>query len=91
MHTKVPQRSKRKKSSEMVATKPLSKRADFNSALMLGVVFAPGLSRGNRPGDTKRDSGHGDQHLLLAHDNLQRLSDWRRREADISLLPDRDQ
>jgi hypothetical protein len=58
----------------MVATKPLSKRADFNSALMLGVVFAPGLSRGNRPGDTKRDSGHGNQHLLPAHDSLQRLS-----------------
>jgi hypothetical protein len=67
MHTNVPKRSKRKKSSEMVATKPLSKRADFNSAIMLGVVFAPGLDRGNRSGDTERDGGHGNQHLLPAH------------------------
>ena len=60
-------------------------------AATLGVVFGPGLSRGNRPGDTERDSGKGNQHLLPAHDNLQRLSHWLRREADISLLPDRDQ
>jgi hypothetical protein len=64
---------------------------DHTRLVVTGVVFGPGLSRGNRPGDTERDSGKGNQHLLPAHDDLQRLSHWRRREADISLLPDRDQ
>jgi len=57
----------------------LPKRTDFNTALIvLGVVFAPGLGRGNRPGDTERESGHGDQHRLPAHGNLQRLVILRR-------------
>jgi hypothetical protein len=47
---------------------------DHTRLAVTGVVFGPGLSRGNRPGDTERDSGKGNQHLLPAHDDLQRLS-----------------
>jgi hypothetical protein len=56
------------------ATKRLSEWADFDSANTgTVVVFAPGLSRGNRPGDTERDSSNSDQHLLSAHVSLLRL------------------
>jgi hypothetical protein len=46
----------------------LSKRTDFKSATIVVVFVVPGLSRGNRSSDTERDSGHGNQHLLPAHD-----------------------
>jgi hypothetical protein len=47
----------------------LSERTDFNSALAVAVVVfvVPRLNRGNRPGDTERDSGNGNQHFLPAH------------------------
>ena len=74
MDTNVPRGpgGKRKSSWGGRATKPLSEWTDFNSASTTTavVVFAPGLSRGNRPGDTERDSGNGHQHLLPAHGNL---------------------
>ena len=63
------QRSKRKKSSEVVATQPLSNWTNVVSAAPVALV-APGLSRANRPGNTERDSGNGNQHLLPAHRNL---------------------
>src|SRR6516225_7784366 len=62
-------------------TKRLSEWTDFNSASSpTVVVFAPGLSRGNRPGDAERDSGNSNQHLLPAHDSLLRF-EWRRASA----------
>ena len=74
MHTNVPgrRRGERKSSSRRRGTERLSKRTDFNSALAGAVVVfvVAGLSRGNSPGDTERDSGNGNQHLLPAHGNL---------------------
>jgi hypothetical protein len=71
------QRSKRKSSTGGRAAKRLSEWADFNSAnTSTVVVFAPGLSRGNRPGDTERDSGHRNQHLLPAHGNSPSVISW---------------
>src|SRR6516164_11260460 len=62
-------------------TKRLSERTGFNSASSpTVVVFAPGLSRGNRPGDAECDSGNSNQHLLPAHDSLLRF-EWRRASA----------
>src|SRR6516164_10599562 len=56
-------------------TKRLSERTGFNSAnTPTVVVFAPGLSRGNRAGETERDSGNDHQHLLLTHGSLRRLN-----------------
>ena len=52
-------------------TKRLSERTGFNSASTpTVVVFAPGLSRGNSPGDTERDSGNDHQHLVPVHGTL---------------------
>ena len=72
MHTNVPgcPRSKCKSSSRRRATEPLSKRTDFNSAMIVLVSVVPGLSWGSSPGDTERDSGYSNQHLLPAHGNL---------------------
>src|SRR6516165_5137090 len=57
------------------STKRLSERTGFNSAnTPTVVVFAPGLSRGNRAGETERDSGNDHQHLLLTHGSLRRLN-----------------
>jgi hypothetical protein len=71
------QRSQRKSLWGGRTTKPLSERTDFNSAnTSTVVVFAPGLSRGNRPGDTERDSGYGNQHLLPAHGNSPPVISW---------------
>src|SRR6516165_3573685 len=56
-------------------TKRLSERTGFNSAnTPTVVVFASGLGRGNRPGDTERESGNGNQDLLLTHGSLHRLN-----------------
>jgi len=51
------------------ATKTLSNWTDFDSALAAAVVVfvVPGLSRGNSPGDTERNGGKGNQHLLPTH------------------------
>jgi len=69
------QRSKRKSPWGRRAAKRLSEWTDFNSAdTSTVVVFAPGLSRGNRPGDTERESDRGNQHLLPAHGNSLHLS-----------------
>src|SRR6516165_6113307 len=68
------QRSRRKSSTGGRATKRLSERTDFNSAnTSTVVVLAPGLSRGNRPGDTERESSIGNQQLP-AHSSLHRLN-----------------
>jgi hypothetical protein len=75
--TNVPscQRSRRKNFSGRRSTKPLSEWTDFNSAnTSTVVVFAPGLSRGNRPGDTERDSGNSNQHLFSVHRSLLMLN-----------------
>jgi hypothetical protein len=66
------QRSRRKNLSGGRATETLSKRTDFNSAMIVLVSVVPGLSRGNSPGDTERDSGNGNQHLLPVHGILLR-------------------
>jgi hypothetical protein len=77
MHTKVP-RGERKGSAGERATHPLSKRADSKSTTLLAIV--PSLSRGNSPGNTERDSGNSNQHLLSFHGKL-RMSLWYRDSA----------